>query len=116
MNESLNIKSTKEASLQGAEGATIESKNIIWTANNDIFFGSKNGDIILDTKQGLFIDVKNIPIVPTYLSDRGDVNSQYKVCICMPQGKLFRVPVKTGSSARMSCARVSLSLGNDPCQ
>ncbi|XP_043468861.1 uncharacterized protein LOC122502738 [Leptopilina heterotoma] len=116
MNESLRIKSSQQITLNGAEGATIDSKNIIWTANNDIFFESKNGDIILDSKQGLFLDVKNIPIVPIYLPNRGDINGQYKVCICMPQGKLFRVPVKSGGSARVNCAKVSISPAIDPCQ
>ena len=116
MNESLSLKSQQKIVLNGAEGAKIESKNIIWTANNDIFFGSTNGDIVIDTKQGLFIEVNKIPIVPTYLPNRADVNGQYKVCVCMPQGKLFRVPIKTGGSTRVNCARVSNSPGIDPCQ
>ncbi|XP_033219048.1 uncharacterized protein LOC117174247 isoform X2 [Belonocnema kinseyi] len=116
INESLTLESKQKIVLSGAEGATIESRSIVWTANNDIFFGSTNGDIVIDTKQGLFIDANKIPIVPTYLPNRADVNGQYKVCVCMPQGKLFRVPIKAGGSARVNCARVSSSPAADPCQ
>lgn len=116
VNESLNIKSDKQISMHGAEGARMEGKEIVWTADNDIFLRSINGSIILGAKDGIFIDVKSIPVVPNSVLNRPDVGQQYKVCVCMPQGKLFRIPVPPGAAnARVNCARVSVTPENDPC-
>ncbi|XP_018313525.1 uncharacterized protein Scgbeta isoform X2 [Mycetomoellerius zeteki] len=116
VNESLAIKSDNEVSLHGAEGVHIESKDIVWSADLDIFLKSVNGSVVLDAKDGIFIDVEDIPVAPMFLQSPTTSYEQYKVCVCMPQGKLFKIPVRPGASSRMvNCARVVRTPENDPC-
>jgi len=115
VNESLTIQSDSQISLHGAEGVRMESKDIVWSADVDVFLKSVNGSIVLDAKDGFFIDVENIPVAPMFLSSPTS-HEQYKVCVCMPQGKLFKVPVRPGTSSRtVNCARVARNPENDPC-
>lgn len=115
VNESLIVNSDDQISMQGAEGASIESKNIVWSADTDISLKSINGSIILDAKDGVSIDTKNIPITPLFLQNPSG-HEQYKVCICMPQGKLFKVPIRAGANSRsINCARINRTPENDPC-
>ncbi|XP_043247839.1 uncharacterized protein LOC122394779 [Colletes gigas] len=115
VNESLTVNSDDQISIHGAEGATMESKDIVWSADTDIFLKSANGSIVLDAKDGVSIDVENIPVAPMFLQNPTS-HEQYKVCICMPQGKLFKVPVRTGTNSRsINCARVNRTPENDPC-
>jgi len=116
VNESLAVKSDNEVSLHGAEGVHIESKDIVWSADLDIFLKSVNGSVVLDAKDGVFIDVEDIPVAPMFLQSPTTSYEQYKVCVCMPQGKLFKIPVRPGASSRMvNCARVVKTPENDPC-
>ncbi|OAD59866.1 Beta-sarcoglycan [Eufriesea mexicana] len=115
VNESLTVNSDNQISMQGAEGASMESKDIIWSADTDIFLKSINGSIVFNAKDGIFIDIENIPVAPMFLQNSSG-HEQYKVCICMPQGKLFKVLVRTGTSSRsINCARISRTPENDPC-
>lgn len=115
VNESLTVNSDDQISMQGAEGASMESKDIVWSADTDIFLRSVNGSIILDAKDGVSIDVENIPVAPLFLQNPSG-HEQYKVCICMPQGKLFKVAVRAGVSSRsVNCARINRTPENDPC-
>ncbi|XP_050594174.1 uncharacterized protein LOC126924096 [Bombus affinis] len=115
VNESLTVNSDDQISMQGAEGASMESKDIVWSADTDIFLRSVNGSIILDAKDGVSIDVENIPIAPLFQQNPSG-HEQYKVCICMPQGKLFKVAVRAGVSSRsVNCARINRTPENDPC-
>lgn len=116
VNESLEIKSDNEISMHGAEGVRIESKDIVWNADQDVFLKSINGSVVLDAKDGVSIDVKSIPVAPRFLSSPAGVHEQYKVCVCMPQGKLFKMPVRPGASSRtVNCALVARTPENDPC-
>ncbi|KAG5317558.1 SGCB protein, partial [Pseudoatta argentina] len=116
VNESLAVKSDNEVSLHGAEGVHMESKDIVWSADLDIFLKSVNGSVVLDAKDGVFIDVEDIPVAPMFLQSPTTSFEQYKVCVCMPQGKLFKIPVRPGASSRtVNCARVVRTPENDPC-
>ncbi|KAL2712516.1 Beta-sarcoglycan [Vespula squamosa] len=115
VNESLGISSDDRISLHGAEGIKMESKDIVWSASNDVLLKSLNGSIIFDTKNGISIDIDNIPVAPMFVENPTD-QEQYKVCVCMPQGKLFKVPVRAGANLRSAnCARISRTPENDPC-
>lgn len=115
VNESLSINSDERISLHGAEGIKIDSKEIIWSASNDLTFKSHNGSIILDTNNGINIDTDNIPVVPMHVQNPNE-EGQFKVCVCMPQGKLFKVLVRAGTNQRsVNCARISRTPENDPC-
>lgn len=116
VNESLNVKSDNQILLHGAEGVRVDSKDIMWEAHLDMILKSVNGSIVLDTKDGVTIDLKNIPVAPMFLPSPTGTHEQYKVCVCMPQGKLFKVPVRPGTSSRtVNCARVARTPENDPC-
>ncbi|KAK2583859.1 hypothetical protein KPH14_001135 [Odynerus spinipes] len=115
VNESLAISSDDRISLHGAEGIKLESKDIVWSASSDVLLKSLNGSIIFDTKNGVIIDVDNIPVAPMFLPNPTN-QEQFKVCVCMPQGKLFKVPVRAGANVRSTnCARISRTPENDPC-
>ena len=115
VNESLTVNSDEQISLHGAEGATMESKDIVWSADTDIILKSANGSIVFDAKDGVFMDVENIHIAPMFLQNPPG-HEQYKVCVCMPQGRLFRIAVRTGAGDRsVNCARVNRTPENDPC-
>lgn len=113
VNESLSVKSSKQISIQGAEGIGMESKDIAWSADKDILLRSVNGSIVLDSKDGVSINVADLPIAPIFLQNPSSHEQVYKVCICMPQGKLFMVPVRAGVDT--NCARISRTPENDPC-
>ncbi|XP_011297043.1 uncharacterized protein Scgbeta [Fopius arisanus] len=112
VNETLLLDSKKQVSMHGAESLGMEGKEIILMANNDVNFKS-NDSIFLDATHGVFLDVQKIPIAPPFVSSGRSEALQYKICVCMPEGKLFRVPVTPGN---MNCARVSNSPEDDPCR
>ncbi|GJQ73779.1 hypothetical protein Trydic_g18719 [Trypoxylus dichotomus] len=100
----------RHITLKGTEGTSVEGKEILWTADQNIYFNSTNGSIALSAKGGISLDIKRIPIA---LSKHGEVTGQYKVCICMPQGKLFRVPVPKEVKGRIDCHQINTR--HDPC-
>jgi beta-sarcoglycan len=109
----LSITSDDSVYLHGAEGASLDSKEIIWTAKNDIFLRSRNGDIVIDAKDS--INLPQIPIAPAILpSQPNNLHDQYKICVCMPEGKLFLVPMHKGIT-KLNCAKISRSMKSDPC-
>lgn len=116
VNKSLAIKSDNQISMHGAEGVRIESKDITWSADLDVSLKSVNGSVVLDAKDGVSINVENIPVAPMFLQSPIGIHEQYKVCVCMPQGKLFKIPIRPGASSRIAnCARVARTPENDPC-
>ncbi|KAJ8880561.1 hypothetical protein PR048_017031 [Dryococelus australis] len=108
VSESLYVRADTYAYLRGNEGTHMDGKEIVWSADQDIYLKSVNGSVILSGKEGISVDVKNIPIAKTSLNPGA---AQYKVCVCMPGGKLFRVPVPFGKRAQASCSRIA----TDPC-
>ncbi|XP_063221801.1 beta-sarcoglycan [Bacillus rossius redtenbacheri] len=108
VSESLYVRADTYAFLRGNEGTHMDGKEIVWSADQDIFLKSVNGSVILSGKEGISVDVKNIPIAQTNLNPG---TAQYKVCVCMPGGKLFRVPVPFGERAQASCSHIA----TDPC-
>lgn len=114
MNEKLKVES-KNVNLKGAEGTLMESREIIWSADQDIYLKSINGSLVLSGKEGTFVDIRRIPVVEPSQNVNTYVSSQYKVCVCMPQGKLFRVPVPNSVNARVYCNHINMSEKNNPC-
>lgn len=104
------ILEAKNITLKGTEGTSVEGKEILWSADQNIYLNSVNGSIMLSGKEGVYLDIKRIPIA---LPKHTDVTGQYKVCICMPQGKLFRIPVPKNAKERIFCHHIN-SL-HDPC-
>ncbi|XP_075223367.1 sarcoglycan beta [Lycorma delicatula] len=113
--DKLVLKSDTITRLIGNEGITIEGKDIDWSADQFVFLKSMNGSIILKGEQGIMLDIKSIPIVGSGSRSGMPVSAQYKVCVCMPKGKLFRVRVDTGSSSSTACHYVNLTPQLNPC-
>lgn len=97
--------------LKGAEGTQIESKEIVWSADQDIYLKSINGSIVLSSK-GVFLDLNRIPVAR--LSAKTYITSQFKVCVCMPEGKLFRIPI-IRPSEKAYCHHINTSPQHNPC-
>ncbi|KAK9508913.1 hypothetical protein O3M35_006354 [Rhynocoris fuscipes] len=114
LNEKLIIKSDAFAKLKGSEGTRIEGKEILWSADQQVKLKSVNGSIILNSKSGLTLDVKSIPIVSKNNSTV-PLASQYKICVCMPQGKLFRVPVSNDHTSHVACHNIDVTPDYNPC-
>lgn len=98
--------------LKGAEGTQIDSKEIVWSADQDIYLKSINGSIVLSSKEGIFIDLNRIPVAR--LSTKNYITSQFKVCVCMPEGKLFRIPVLRPSE-KAYCHHINTTPQLNPC-
>lgn len=112
LNESLTLKSSNYTRLKGNEGTSIDGSKIEWSAEGDIFLRSVNGTVVLSSKKGLYLDVQNLPVV---LSNKFAAH-QYKLCICMPSGMIFRVPISSSYNSHMACSMVDLEEGNHPCE
>lgn len=101
----------KTITLKGAEGTEMEAREIVWSADQDVYLQSINGSIVLSGKEGIYVDIHKIPIVvPKHNSF---MTSQFKVCVCMPQGKLFRIPVPANPNTKIYCTHVDPS--DNPC-
>ncbi|KAL3284492.1 hypothetical protein HHI36_018653 [Cryptolaemus montrouzieri] len=109
--ENLNIQG-KIVNLKGAEGTTINGKFVFWSADQDLHFKTVNGSIILTSKKDIYINMKNVSNGAS--KNNNHLRTQYKICVCMPQGKLFRIPV-SGSNSIISCNHVNMSPQHNPC-
>lgn len=79
--------------VRGIEGTKIDGKEIFASAEQNIFLKSSNGSIILNSLNGIYIDIDRIPVAPDveYSQVRNDL--QFKLCVCYPKGVLYRVPL-----------------------
>ncbi|KAF2899415.1 hypothetical protein ILUMI_06759 [Ignelater luminosus] len=93
----------KSINLKGAEGTRVEGREVNWSADQDIHFQSNNS-ILISGEDGIFVDVKKMPISLPKHADY--TNPQYKVCICMPQGKLFKLHIPNPST-KVYCNQVA---------
>lgn len=111
----LHIHSDKEAYLSGAEGIRSDSEQLLMMSGVDsIVMNSTQGGITLDAFEGIFLNIDKIPVVRSEYGIRTS-NMQYKICVCMPKGQLFRIPIpRSYNSAKISC--LSFSSKDDPCQ
>lgn len=77
--------------IRGIEGTLIDGKEIFVSAEQNIFLKSSNGSIILNSQNGIYIDIDRIFRAPDteYSQVRNDL--QYKLCVCYPKGVLYRV-------------------------
>ncbi|CAH0599378.1 unnamed protein product [Chrysodeixis includens] len=114
VDEDLTLRSENSAHLRGAEGTHMESKELYWSADQDIYLKSVNGSIVLSGKEGVFIDVRYLPIASaSNKTDKFVGTGQFKVCVCMPQGKLFRIAVPNGQ--KVTCSHVNMTGDLNPC-
>ncbi|CAH0560120.1 unnamed protein product [Brassicogethes aeneus] len=112
IDEDLNIESKSFINLKGTEGTKIESREIVWSADQDIYLKTVNGCIILSGEDGVYIDMNRIPVAQ--LRNNTIKTGQYKVCVCMPEGKLFRIPI-VSTHETVFCDDVDIGTTGSPC-
>lgn len=88
------------------------AREIVWSADQDIYLRSVNGSIVLSGKEGTYIDVERLPLAK--LAKKSYITAQFKICVCMPQGKLFRVPVANAKDP-VYCHQADMSAEFNPC-
>lgn len=113
LDETLSVNNTRGKILfRGTEGVSITGRELRISADQNVYLRSLNGSIVIDGANGVFIDVKNIPIVGEH-GVKLD-HTHFKLCVCMPQGRLFRIPVlHTSHIVKGLCSHFSAE--TDPC-
>ena len=99
--------------MKGNEGMSFDGGKLTWSADQDIYMKSINGSILLEAGAGIMVDVNNLPLAGPVddTKDRG----QYKLCMCMPQGQLFRVPVPLHNNLIQSSNQINCASFTNPC-
>lgn len=113
VDQSLLIKSDSFIKLKGSEGIQIDGKEVKWSADQDIVLKSVNKSIILNGLDGIYMDLRNMQVVS--LENNMRTYFQYKICVCMPDGKLFRLFVPPGQGSTISCSNIDQSDFENPC-
>lgn len=109
VSEPLEITSPYQIMLKGNEGLTMEGKEISWVAGFDVYMKSVNQSIILDGKNGVSVTTAKLPLAAE-IQDKAP--RWYKVCVCMPTGKVFRIPVRENG---YGCQDVRFPESINPC-
>ncbi|EDW84981.2 uncharacterized protein Dwil_GK12845 [Drosophila willistoni] len=114
LDQPLSIESDGRLAIKGSEGAHMDGANIQVQAEHHVSINSSQGATILEAGGGIFLDMERIPIISSELGLRtGSV--QYKICVCMPQGNLFRIAIpRVHNGPKISCAHFSGH--DDPCE
>lgn len=115
--------------VRGTEGVRLAGARIQLAADQTVWLRSLNGSVVLDGAHGVHINVAGMAVVgehgiklpaTTHSSSSGSISSNhYKLCVCMPHGRVFRVPVPAlaGATAHVGtrglCAHFSAE--SNPC-
>jgi len=104
LSDRLEISSQGEINVKGSEGVLIDALSINLLGENYITLNASYGTTLIEPGKGIFIDIKKIPIVTSEFGLRtGTI--QFKICVCMPQGNLFRIAVpRTHNGPKVSCS------------
>lgn len=86
--------------LRGTEGVRLSGAHITLAADQNVWLHSANGTMSLQAAHGVYVDVRSMPVIGEHgvKVDQAGGARHYKLCVCMPQGRLFRVPVAVASS------------------
>lgn len=118
IDQSLMVNQTRgRVVLRGTEGVRLRGAQITLAADQNVWLHSLNGTVMLRAANGVFVDVTSMPLVGEHDGVKLD-SGQYKLCVCMPQGRVFRVPVPTVGHAAAKhglCGRVGRAGQPDPC-
>jgi len=119
VHRSLKLTSTTQTQLRGSEGTHIDGKELVLSADQELYLKSVNGSVVLLGKQGVRLDVRGIPWAQGRRTS-DDARAEYRLCACMPEGRLFRIPVLLESidrlpTERVTCSNAALYGDNNPC-
>lgn len=95
--EQLGVLSRQRLDVKGSEGLVMKGKDILFSADKHLNITSENGSISLQGKDGVFIDIEKFPRADTENGLRR-THVQYKMCVCFPTGRLFRVQARNKDS------------------
>nr|CAG4638784.1 EOG090X0F7H [Cyclestheria hislopi] len=113
LESTLSAQSSSQIRLKGNEGITIQGKELLFLADQDLLLRSINGSIILDGKDGIILDIDSLPTV-SMNSNNPQLIPQYKLCICLPQGILFRIAVLSETN-NIHCDDIDISNDDSIC-
>jgi hypothetical protein len=111
----LRIDSRQSIDIKGVEGTFVDGKSIFLGADGGILLKSQNGSIRFLSPNGIYIDIDRIPVAPEVeqLENRSDL--QFKLCICLPKGALYRVSLSKSHSFKDDPCRHYDRHHFDPC-
>ncbi|XP_023173944.1 uncharacterized protein LOC111601541 isoform X1 [Drosophila hydei] len=100
--------------IKGSEGVFLDGATIEVQVEHHVLLNSTQGATVLEAGKGIFLDMDRIPVVSSELGLRtGSV--QYKICVCMPIGILFRIAIpRVHNGPKISCAHFDSQF--DPCE
>lgn len=101
-------------SIRGSEGIHADAADVYVKAEQNILLNSTQGATYLEGgSSGIYLDMDKIPIVNSEMGLRAG-SVQYKICVCMPQGIVFRIEIpQDHNGSKISC--VHFSSKHDPC-
>lgn len=108
------LRSDRMIRLKGNEGVGARGRELLLRADQDLSLRSINGTIILDGAEGVVIDVDGMAVAEKKEEATDSRIPEYKLCICMPSGRLFRIPVLEGAES-VHCDSVDLEGEDSPC-
>lgn len=111
LNTTHHKKVTNKISIRGSEGVKMNGEEIILEAES-IFLTAHNGTIYMSSERGIHLDIKRIPIIQERSGLKME-EKQYKICVCMPEGRLFRVSLPQKNIIRDVCSYANMKY--DPC-
>lgn len=113
LEEPLKLETKNKLTLRGIEGINMESKELIFKSDQNILLKTLNDSIFLTSSNGVYINIDRLPVVQ---SQHGILteNLQYKLCVCMPQGRIFRIAIPKNHGIKgSSCTHFNPKY--DPC-
>lgn len=104
-------KVSNNLSIRGSEGVKMNGEEIVLDAEN-VFLSAHNGTIYMSSDKGIHLDIKRIPIIQERTGLKMG-EKQYKICVCMPEGRLFRVSLPQKNIVKDVCSYANMKY--DPC-
>lgn len=111
LNTTQHKKQTNKISIRGSEGVQMNGEELVLDADN-VQLTTHNGSIVFSNNKGIYLNMKRIPVVPERTGIKID-EKQYKICVCMPEGRIFRVAMPTKNTVKDVCSY--LNFQTDPC-
>ena len=99
--------------LKGNEGLSFKGSKMTWSADQDIHIKAINGSVVLNGKSGIFVEVNTLPLADSLDKDKG--RGQYKLCVCWPNGRLYRIPVPADNNIRPPNKQLNCASFTNPC-
>lgn len=111
LNTTHHKKVTNKISIRGSEGVRINGAEVVLDAEN-VFLTAHNGTIFMSGEHGIHLDIRRIPIIQERSGLKME-EKQYKICVCMPEGRLFRVSLPQKNIVKDVCSYANMKF--DPC-